>query len=285
MLPKDRAISSSSYPRPLQFTQEIGRLEETEASYKQSIALKPDFLEAHCNLDIVLYNNGNIDSALESIQKANEIDPNSKEFRFLLNVMKSRKSRKESEVAVGDTSDITAFTGLTSNPLILNRVVEAELITNLYGMSSRERNKRGDARYGTRSSDFDLFDDTRPIIKTLADDLTRIIMEAVKSNVYIYDSFFNILGAGGGTTPHNHLNDLDKGIGLDLGKQKYSLAYYLCVGDQNCNNPGTLKLYDPNEDILPREGMIIIIPAGRKHSAVYGGKTDRVMIGVNFYSL
>ena len=61
--------------------------------------------------------------------------------------------------------------------------------------------------------------------------------------------------------------------------------YYLCLGDQNCNNPGTLKLYDPNENILPREGMIIIIPAGRKHSVVYGGKTDRVMISVSFYSL
>ena len=207
MLRKDRAISSSSYPRPLQFAQEIGRLKETEASYKQAIALKPDFSEAHCDLGIVLYNIGDKDSALESIQTANEIDPNSKEFRFLLNVMKSRKSRKESEVAVGDTSDIADFKGLVSNPLILNRVVEAELIINLYGMSFREMNKRGDARYGTRSSDFDLFDDTRPIIKTAADDLTRIIMEAVKSNVYIYDSFFNILGAGGGTTPHNHLND------------------------------------------------------------------------------
>jgi len=31
--------------------------------------------------------------------------------------------------------------------------------------------------------------------------------------------------------------------------------------------------------------MITIIPAGRKHSAVYGGKKDRVIIGVNFYSL
>ena len=47
----------------------------------------------------------------------------------------------------------------------------------------------------------------------------------------------------------------------------------------------TLKFYDPSEDILPCEGMIMIFPASRRHSAVYGGKTDRVMIGVNFYSL
>jgi hypothetical protein len=30
---------------------------------------------------------------------------------------------------------------------------------------------------------------------------------------------------------------------------------------------------------------IIIIPASRKHSAIYGGKTDRIMIGINFYGL
>ena len=46
-----------------------------------------------------------------------------------------------------------------------------------------------------------------------------------------------------------------------------------------------LKLYDPNEDILPCECMIAIFPADRKHSSVYGGEKDRVMIGVNFYSL
>ena len=30
--------------------QELGRLEEAEASFKQAIALKPDFVEAHSNL-------------------------------------------------------------------------------------------------------------------------------------------------------------------------------------------------------------------------------------------
>ena len=74
-------------------------------------------------------------------------------------------------------------------------------------------------------------------------------------------------------------------IGFDLYKQKYSLVYYLTVGDQNCSELGTLKLYEPVEDILPSAGMIVIIPANRLHSAVYGGVIDRVMVGVNFYSL
>ncbi len=71
------------------------------------------------------------------------------------------------------------------------------------------------------------------------------MMKALKSDIYIYDSFFNILSAGGGTTPHAHLSTLDRNIGLDLGKQKYSLVYYLSVGDQNCREPGILKLYEP----------------------------------------
>ena len=45
------------------------------------------------------------------------------------------------------------------------------------------------------------------------------------------------------------------------------------------------KLYEPDEEILPSVGTIIIIPTERLHSAVYGGDEDRVMIGVNFYSL
>ena len=111
------------------------------------------------------------------------------------------------------------------------------------------------------------------------------MMEAVKSEIHIYDSFFNIIGNGGGSTPHKHLNELDLDTGCNLGKQKYSLVYYLSVGDQTDSEPGILKLNDPVEDILPCDGMIVIIPANREHSAIYNGKTDRIMIGVNFYSI
>jgi hypothetical protein len=240
-------------------------------------------------LGIILYSNGDIDSALESVEKASSIDPKSKLARLLLSVLKSRKSRKKSEVSVDNISNLRGVMRLTSNPLILNRVVEAELISTLYEMNSRELDKTrsDDARYGNGrcSPDFFMFEDDRAIIKTVAEDLMSIMMEAVKSEIYIADSFFNILGAGGGTTPHTHMDSLDKDKGLSLGNQKYSLVYYLSEGDQNCSEPGILKLYDPSEDILPCEGMIAIIPASRKHSAVYSGKKDRVMIGVNFYSL
>ena len=263
---------------------ELDRLDEAEASYTQAIALKPDYAQAHSNLAKVLYKLGRKDSALESIENANDIDPEKREYKLILSVLKARKSREESVVAISDTD---ALTGLASSPIILTRVVEPELITNLYGINSRELDKASDARYGNGkcSPDFNLFQDSRSIIQKLAKDLTRIMMEAVKSDVYIYDSFFNILGAGGGTTPHKHISELDNDSVFNLGKQKYSLVYYLSVGDQDCSEPGVLKLYEPSEDILPSEGMIMIIPASRVHSAVYGGKTDRVMIGVNFYSV
>ena len=211
--------------------------------------------------------------------------------------MELRKSRKGNDVAVVDASNKTALSALISSPLILNRVVEAELIASLYEMNSIQLDKtqrvgllasgKSDARYGNGmvSPDFDLFKDSRSIIQKLAEDLTKIMMKALKSDIFIFDSFFNILSAGGGTIPHKHINNLDKDIALNLAKQKYSLVYYLSVGDQNCSEPGVLKLYEPSEDILPCEGMITIIPASRMHSAIYGGKTDRVMIGVNFYSL
>ncbi|MDB2445454.1 tetratricopeptide repeat protein, partial [Gammaproteobacteria bacterium] len=276
---------------------ELGRLDEAVASYRQAIALKSDFSLAHFGLGTVLYMIGNEDLALESIVKANDIEPQSKDYELMLSIMEARKSRKGNDAAVGDSSNISAVTGLTSSPIILNRTVEAELIASLYEMNSIQLDKtkrvgllasgKVDARYGNGivSPDFNLFREDQPVIQRLAEDLTKIVMEVLKSDIYIYDSFFNILSAGGGTTPHAHLTTLDKNIALGLGKQKYSLVYYLSVGDQNCSEPGILKLYEPDEDILPCEGMITIIPASRMHSAVYDGKTDRVMIGVNFYSL
>ena len=266
---------------------ELGRLEESEASLRHAITLKPDYAVAHYSLIRVLYNMGYKNLARGSIEKANHIDSQSKEIELVWSFIKSRKSSEESETLVGDESKASAFRELTSNLVILNRVVEEELISYIYGMSSKALNETKDARYGsgTCSSDFNLFEDGGSIIQTTAEDLTRIMMEAVKSDVYIFDSFFNILSAGGGSTPHKHLNNLDKDIELNVGNKKFSLVYYLSVGDQHCREPGILKLYDPVEDILPSEGMITIIPAGRMHSAVYGGETDRVMIGVNFYSL
>ena len=263
---------------------ERGRLDEAEASHIQAIALKPDFALAHFNLGKVLYIKGNKDLALKSIKKANEINPKSKDFRVLSEIMTARKSRAKSGTEVAGKIK----PGLSANPFILRRLVEPELIADVSAMGSREMDNAPNTPVygnGVCSLDYDMFGVDRPIIKSVESDLVRIIKRAVQSEVYVCDSFFNIYGAGAGIPPHSHLNEMDTEKHLYLAEQKYSLVYYLSVGDQNCSEPGMLKLYDPSEDILPYEGMIVIFPAGRRHSAVYGGEKRRVIIGINFYSL
>ena len=42
---------------------------------------------------------------------------------------------------------------------------------------------------------------------------------------------------------------------------------------------------NPDKNILPVNGMIVIIDAKQLHSVSYSGTKDRVMVGVNFYGL
>ena len=259
---------------------ELDQLEEAEASCRKAIVLDPEYAEAYSCLSMILYANGDLNSALESIKKAYSINPKLKIIKLLLAVLKARKTHKTSKVSISNIRSI-------SNPLILNRAVEQELIANLYEMKSLELEKTEDPSYGNaRGSGYQLFqDDHSSIIKTVEEDLVRILREAIKADIHVKDSFFTILGAGGGVNRHNHISALDIDSSLNLINQKFSLVYYLSVGDQDCTEPGILKLYDPSENILPREGMIIIFPADRYHSVVYNGKKDRIIIGINFYSL
>ena len=165
-------------------------------------------------------------------------------------------------------------------------MVEPELISYLYRTKLLDLDKERDPSFGsTRGSLYDLFDTKHPIIQKLAVELKSILVKVFKSDIFIIDSFFSIFGAGGGTIRHTHLTKEDKDSTFDLGKQKYSLVYYLSTGDQECLEPGFLKFYEPSEKILPKKGMITIFPANRQHSSVYGGKEDRVIVGANFYKL
>ena len=241
----------------LGITQEkLGRLDEAETSYKKAIEYKPDYFEAHKNLNTILRQN-----------------------KLLLKIEQVRNSKKKIKV-----SNLGADIGLAINPFISKRKVDSELIAELYKINSVELDKTKDVRYGNgRCSDYDLFENNSSIIQTVKKDLTYIMSQAVKSDIYIIESFFNILRSGSGLTSHKHIKDFDEANGLI--NKKYSLTYYLSVGNQNCREPGILKLYDPDEEILPSEGTIVILSADRSHSVAYGGKIDRVMIGVNFYSL
>ena len=269
---------------------DLGRLDEAETSFRKVIELKPNYAEVHNNLGILLQNLDRFDEAETSFRKAIELKPGYepthknldillKEKYLLDHIFETKKSIKKNKVSIVDS-----IVGLTSNPFITHRDVETKLLKDLYKSELIELDKTKDARYGNgRCSDFKFLENDFPSIKTAREDLIKIMRSAVKSDVFIFDSFLNIYGAGSGSTPHRHIRNFDKNQGLI--NQKYSLTYYLSVGDQNCNEPGNLQLYDPSEEIRLSEGTIVIIPATRKHGAVYDGKTDRIMIGINFYSL
>ena len=278
----------------------LGRLDEAEACYRKVIEIKPDHMEAHNNLGNFLQALGRLDEAEAGYRKAIEIKPDYVKAHKNLGILLKQK-RLLSKIEQAKKSEIKTLIGffkknhkksyksnlrLTSNPFISNRKVEAELISQLYKINSKKLDDvdPGYLRYGNgRSSDYELFENNFSTIKTVEKDLINIMKEAVKSDIFIMESFFNIFQTGSGIVFHNHLTNFDNTHGLF--NQKFSLTYYLDIGDQNCSEPGILKLQDPDKEILPSRGMIVIFPASRKHSAVYNGVKDRVMIGVNFYSL
>ena len=268
--------------------QELNRWDEAEQIIRQALALRPEYADAHFNLGKALHVKGDKDSALESLKKASEINSKSRQYGALLSILTARRFHEKNLNAANDAVTPKAQFSLPANPLLSSRPVEQDLISNLSKMSTREMDKALNTPVfgnGRCSLGYNTFTEDYPFLETLEKDLINTMKEAVNSEIYVVDSFFNIYGPGAGIHPHTHLNELDNDKHFRLGEQKFSLIYYLSVGDQNSNEPGILKLYDPDEDILPREGMVVVFPASRKHSAVYSGKRDRIMVGVNFYSL
>ncbi len=262
----------------------LNKIDEAIIYYKKTISLKPNFSEAHKNLGNMFYRLGEIDNAKPCYEKSIELDPNLNEAKVNLEIILEQKKVLE-WVNQNDKSIKKSQDNLNFNPFITERKVESNLLDQLYKINTMTLDETQDVRFGKGrcSSDVKLFEKKNELIKKVSNDIINIIKEALKSEIYIVDSFFNILQAGSGTKPHKHLAPFDKKTGLD--KQKYSLTYYVSVGDQTGKEPGILKLYHPEKEILPSNGTMVIIPSGRTHSSLYDGKKDRVMIGANFYSL
>ena len=262
----------------------LNKINDAILYYKKSIKINPNFSEAHKNLGNMFYKIGKIDEAEKSYKKSLKLDPKLDEARVNLEIVLEQKKVAE-WISKNKKKDKKKPKKININPFITERRVEPELKKQLYKIQTIELNKTNDVRFGNGicSSNMKLFESDNKLIKSIAEDIKNILKKIVKSDIYIVDSFFNILGADSGTKPHKHLSPFDKSTGLE--KQKYSLTYYLSVGDQSGKEPGILRLYNPDEKILPSDGTMIIIPSGRSHSAIYDGKKDRIMIGVNFYSL
>ena len=262
-----------------------GELVSAGDMHRRAIALGNKIWTTSYSYAAYLYVIGEIDSAAVSIKYAQSIAPNNnvKVCELALKAITSNKRANGNKLELTRAPSTNPSTRV--DHLVLYRPVEDGLVDQLYQMNSRLLSATVDARYGNGrcSVDFDLFKDASKGIKVVAQDLTRICREAVNSEIFIYDSFFNIYGAGSGSKPHCHILHHDKYF--NLGLRKFSLVYYLDVGDQSGVNPGALRLCEPDVEILPCNGMIVLINATKYHYAVYDGKADRVMIGVNFYSI
>ena len=262
----------------------LNKIDKAIIYYEKSIKIKPDFAEAHKNLGNMFYRLGEIYKAENSYQTSLKINPKLDEAKINLEVILGQK-KVDSWISQNIKSSKITKKKNQLNPFITRRHVETELLDQLYKLSMIELNETKDLRFGNGkcSSDMKLFENENKIIKSMTKDILNIIEKIIGSKIYVIDSFFNILKAGSGTKPHKHLAPFDKKKGYD--KKKYSLTYYISVGDQTGTLPGILKLYNPDKEILPSNGMMVIIPSGRTHSSSYDGKKDRVMIGANFYSL
>ena len=262
----------------------LNKIDKAIIYYEKSINIKPDFAEAHKNLGNMFYRLGEIYKAENSYNASLKINPKLDEAKINLEVISGQK-----KVDHWISQNIKTFKETRKknelNPFITQRNVETGLLDQLYKIHTIELSQTKDLRFGNGkcSSDMKLFENDNKIIKSMTNDILNIIQNTVGSKVYVIDSFFNILQSGSGTKPHKQLAPFDKKKGYD--KKKYSLTYYVSVGDQNGKQPGILKLYNPDEEILPSDGTMVIIPSSRTHSSTYDGKKDRVMIGANFYSL
>ena len=268
---------------------DLGNLEEAELYSRKAIQMKSDFAISYQNLSILFYAQGNINLAVKNIEKAYSIDPLSKDNQLLLSIFRDRKRKKYKNISNPVDIEMNKEKAF-SYPVILKRSIDPEIINSLYKIKALDLNKFKDPSFGNaRGSDYKLFENNEKTTSKLQQDLTSITKEFLNSNVFFRDSFFTILGGNSTINKHNHIGSIDKLA--DLCTQKYALVYYLSIGDQNCKHPGILKFYkhkndvNPNQEILPSEGMIVIFPADRYHSVKYEGTKDRIIVGVNFYSI
>ena len=262
------------------------RLSEAKLSFKKAIKINPNLVEAHRDLGICLYLLKDIDGALKSIIKANNLDNKNRTNKLLLLIFQKEKSLKNRNPKKNSLASSIEIPNLDTNFISFKLPVNKKLIKLLCKIKARNQEIYQFPTFGdAKGSDYKLFERSDLIIDQLKKQLIEIARNNLKSDILISDSFFTIFKSGGGLISHDHLNRIDKIEGLNISKKKFSLVYYLSVGDQNCDEPGILKLENPNQKILPYDGLIIIFPAGRKHSVFYKGKKNRIIIGVNFYTI
>ena len=249
----------------------------------EAIQLNPKYAECYRQLSLILLARGDAASARSNFKIANELDPQAND-NGLISFILSRSARDiEQDKETNSLSQILPQNPL-EYPITLRREVEPELVESLYQFNSQDLNEMNDPTYGNaRGSAYNLFENNGEKLFKVRNDLMDLVQSTFNSEAYFKEGFYTILSGPSIVKKHYHLTELDKHKGLNLKDKKFALVYYLKTGDQECQNPGALKFYEPDQEILPHEGMVIIFPASRYHSVKYEGDKDRVIIGINFY--
>ena len=265
---------------------DLGKFKEAEIYHRKAIALNPDLHEGYIELAIDLYILGKKNLAIKSLLKASLLDSKNITGRILLSIFQNEKKNKAQDHQQNNYKSNITQNNHKSNLLIFNIPVPEKLVDSLYKIKTREQDIYQFPTYGdSKGSDYKLFESNDLNIKIIKKKLIKVLKSSLNSEIFISESFFTIFRSGGGLISHDHLSKIDKIRGLNIAHKKFSLVYYLSVGDQNCQKPGILKLENPNQEILPKNGLVIIFPAERKHSVFYKGNKDRIIIGVNFYKI
>ena len=257
------------------------KFEFAENYFIKSLSFCKNNPEVYKFLGIAQFMNSK-DHALDSINKSIALNSAENISNVLKKIIQLEKKSSMSKIE----NFKTPYDKFGHKPVILYKSVEKEILKILYKQNTSDLNTVDNSNFSGNAigSNYRLFDNYDPILELLKNDLIKLTSNYLNSDIFIEDSFFRILEGEGVVKKHIHLDTLDKLPKLNLYKYKFSLVYYLITGDDDCSEPGYLTFHDPDDRILPQPGMIILFPSDRPHSVLYNGKSDRMILSINFYS-
>ena len=260
----------------------MGDLDKAHESIRQAIQIKPTYANAYRTLSLILFAKGNTEDAQSSFKVAYDLDPKNSENGLVSFLLSINKKKSISGKIINPETQLAK--SKLNFPITLRREVEPELLKSIYQFNTQNLNDMNDPTFGkARGSAYNLFEQNGEDLIKVKEDLMNLVKSSLDSDAFFKEGFFTILSGPSEVKKHYHLTQLDKHTDCGFGERKYALVYYLKTGDQDCEHPGALRFYEPDQEILPSEGMVVIFPADRYHSVIYGGQKDRVIIGINFY--
>ena len=261
-----------------------GDLEEAKKALQTSLDLNRKIADTHKYLSILYCLRSEKEKSIKSIEEAMIHGLKFRDDMALVAILK--KSDFRSLVSNQVLKHKENKSAQRKFPKIMELKVQDGLAESLYELESIDLQKRDLPTNGNaKTSNFSFFEDNPQLTKSLQLKLEQIAEEAVGTEVFFSDSWYTILRNGGSVKKHRHLSSFAGIKNFSIEHKHYALVYYLDVGDQECEEPGFLRFYEPDFTLLPSRGMVVIFPSNRMHSVSYKGNKDRIMIGVNFWSI